>query len=130
MSTTAPAKSQTKPKRKRKVLTLEDKLVILDRLSKRERQVDLALEFGVGTSTVADIKKNEAKIREFVATMDSLSMSVKERKIMRLADDEKLDEAVYLCFIQKRSLGIPVSGVILSEKATVSRTASSRFTKS
>ena len=39
MSTTAPAKSQTKPKRKRKVLTLEDKLVILDRLSKRERQV-------------------------------------------------------------------------------------------
>ena len=62
MSTTAPAKSQTKPKRKRKVLTLEDKLVILDRLSKRERQVDLALEFGVGTSTVADIKKNEANL--------------------------------------------------------------------
>ena len=92
--------------------------MILDRLSKRERQVDLALEFGVGTSTVADIKKNEAKIREFVATMNSLSVSVKERKIMRLADDEKLDEAVYLWFIQKRSLGIPVSGVILSEKAT------------
>ena len=38
---------QIKPKRKRKVLTLEDKLVILDRLSKRERQVDLALEFGL-----------------------------------------------------------------------------------
>lgn len=55
---------------------------------------------------------------EFVATMDSLSVSVKERKIMRLADDEKLDEAVYLWFIQKRSLGIPVSGVILNEKAT------------
>ena len=45
-------------------------------------------------------------------------MSVKERKIMRLADNEKLDEAVYLWFIQKRSLGIPVSGVVLSEKAT------------
>ena len=37
---------------------------------------------------------------------------------MRLANDEKLDEAVYLWFIQKRSLGIPVSGVVLSEKAT------------
>lgn len=50
--------------------------------------------------------------------MDTLSVSVKERKIMRLADDEKLDEAVYLWFIQKRSLGIPVTGVVLSEMAT------------
>ena len=49
--------------------------------------------------------------------MDSLSVSVKERKIIWLADDEKLDEAVYLWFIQKRSLGIPVSGVVLSKKA-------------
>ena len=36
-------------------------------MSKGERQVDLALEFGVGSSTVGDLKKNEAKIPEFVA---------------------------------------------------------------
>ena len=118
MSTTAPLTVKAKPKRKRKVLSLEDKLLILDRMSKGERQVDLASEFGVGTSTVADLKKKEGRIREFVATMDSLSVSMKERKIMRLADDERLDEAVYLWFIQKRSLGIPVTGVVLSEKAT------------
>ena len=50
-------KTKTNPERKRKVLSLEDKLTILDHMSKGERQVDLALEFGVGLSTVADLEK-------------------------------------------------------------------------
>ena len=49
--------------------------------------------------------------------MESLSVSSKERKIMRLADDEKVDEAVYLWYVQKRSQGIPITGPILREKA-------------
>ena len=49
--------------------------------------------------------------------MDSLSVSLKERKIMHLADDEKVDEAVYLWYVQKRSQGIPITGPILREKA-------------
>ena len=56
-------------------------ITILDRISKREHQVDLALELGVGLSTVVDSKK-----KEFVATVDCLSVSMKERKIMQLAD--------------------------------------------
>ena len=66
---------------------------------------------------MTDIKKNESNIRSFVSTMESLSVSSKERKIMRLADDEKVDEAVYLWYIQKRSQGIPITGPILREKA-------------
>ena len=90
-------------KRKRVVLSLENKLSILDRLAKRERATKIAIEFGIGNSTVTDIKKNESSIRSFVSTMESLSVSSKERKIMRLADDEKVDEAVYLWYVQKRS---------------------------
>ena len=41
-----------------------------------------------------------------------------KRKIMRMAADDKLDEALYLWFVQKRSQGMPVSGPVLSEKAT------------
>ena len=108
---------QIKPKRKQKVLSLEDELWIIDRISKQEHQVHLASEFWVGASTVADLKKNEGKIWDFVENMNSLSVSVKEWKIMGLADDKKLYEVVYLLFIQKWSLGIPVSGVVLSEKA-------------
>ena len=37
---------------------------------------------------------------------------------MRLADDEKLDKAVHLWFIQKRSQDMPISGPVLCEKAT------------
>ena len=46
-------------KRKRVVLLLESKLDILDQLSKKNLR--LASEYGVGKSTVCDIKKNEEK---------------------------------------------------------------------
>ena len=35
---------------------------------------------------------------------------------MRLADDDKLDEAVYVWFVQKRTWDMPVSGPILYVK--------------
>ena len=44
---------------------------------------------------VGDIKRDEAKIRAFASMMDSMAMSKKGRKVMRLANDDKLDEAVY-----------------------------------
>ena len=39
-------------KRKRVVLSLENKLSILDRLAKGERPTKLASEFGIGNSTL------------------------------------------------------------------------------
>ena len=44
---------------------------------------------------VGDIKRDEAKICAFASTMGSMAMSKKGRKVMRLANDDKLDEAVY-----------------------------------
>lgn len=58
--------------------------------------MQLAEGYGIRSSTVGDIKKNEAKIRSFASTMDSIDMSKKGRKVIQLADDGKLDEAVYL----------------------------------
>ena len=54
----------------------------------------------------------------YASTMESLSYSKKKRKIMRMAADDKLDEALYLWFVQKRSQGMPISGPVLCEKAT------------
>ena len=59
-------------KRKRTVVSLETKVAILDRLKKGETQVRLVSEYGIGTSTVFDIKKNEEKILDSATTMDSL----------------------------------------------------------
>ena len=80
-------------KHKQVVLLLENKLSILNRLAKGEKGTKVASEFGIGNSTVTDLKKS--RIRLLVSSMESLSVCSKERKIMRLADDEKVDKAVY-----------------------------------
>ena len=107
----------TASKRKRVVLSLEKKLAILDRLSKGETQAKIAHEYGIGRATVYDLKKNGNKIKSYASTMESLSFSKKKRKIMRMAADDKLDDAPYLWFVQKRSQGMPISGPVLCEKA-------------
>ena len=70
----------------------------------------------LGCSTIGDIKKSEDKLRAFASTMESLAMNTKGRKIMRLADNEKLDKAVYPWFVQKRSQDMPVSGPFFVRK--------------
>ena len=48
-------------KRKRVVLDIPAKLRILDRLENGEKDVDIANKFGVGKSTVSDIKSAKNK---------------------------------------------------------------------
>ena len=49
-------------KRKLVVLSLENKQSILDRIAKGEKVTEVASEFGIGNSTVTDLKKNESRI--------------------------------------------------------------------
>ena len=95
-TTAATSTAHCSRKRKRVVLTLEKKLSILDRLKSGETQGKVATEYGVGRSTIGDIKKTQDKLKSFASTMENFAMSLKGRKVMRMADDEKLDEAVYL----------------------------------
>ena len=81
-------------KRKHVVLPVESKIGILDRLKAGAIQTQLAEEYGIGSSTVGDIRKNEDKIRSFASTMDRMAMNKKVRKVMRLTYDDRLDEAV------------------------------------
>jgi len=75
-------------KHKQVVLSLENKLSILDRLAKGQKATKVASEFGIGNSMVTHLKK-ESRIQSFVSSMKSLSICSKECKIMHLADDEK-----------------------------------------
>ena len=61
----------------------------------------LAKEYNVyvGNSTLTDLKKNESKIREFVTTMESLSVCPKEQKLMHLAKDGQPDEGLYIWYV-------------------------------
>ena len=98
------------------VLTIEKKIAILDRL-KTESATQLAREYNLGNSTLTDMKNKEDKLREFAATLESQSY-VGKRKVMRLAKDQELDEALYMWFVQKRAEGMPISGPMLCEKAS------------
>ena len=62
-------------KRRRVVLILEKKLIILERLKKGTTQEELAGEYGVGCSTIGDIKKSEEKLKSFSSTMECLAMN-------------------------------------------------------
>ena len=59
--------ASTRRKCKRVVLLLENKLSILNRLAKSEKGTKVASEFGIGNSTVTDLKKNESRILSLVS---------------------------------------------------------------
>ena len=105
----------TKSKRKRKVLTIEDKLTILKELQVTSATI-LAEKYGVGKSTISDIKRSKEAILKFKDKATDMGMS-KKAKVMKLGDNMKHDEAVYIWFKQKRMEGTPISGPILCEKA-------------
>ena len=61
----------------------------------------MARECGISKVTVYDIKQNEKNIKSYAATMESLSLG-KNLKIMRMAQDDKLDEALYISGLCRR----------------------------
>ena len=102
-------------KRKRSVLSIKDKQIIISRLDKGEKGTNLAPEFGISKQQISDIRKNKDKILKFTDNIET-SEGLK-RKSLKLANDERLDQALYTWFIQQRSTGTPISGPLLQEKA-------------
>ncbi len=98
---------------------LNQKLEIIKRLKKGETASSIALVYGVGRTTVNDIKRDADKIENHVSKMQSTDGDVKTRKTMKSAKYEQLDNAMYQWFIQARSQGIPLSGPIIMAKAAV-----------
>ncbi|XP_026481172.1 jerky protein homolog-like [Ctenocephalides felis] len=103
-------------RRKRVVLSMKDKYNIIRRLDEGEPLIKLAIEYGVGKSTISDIRKQKSDIIEFISKIDSAD-GVKERKTMRLAENEDADEAIYRWLIEKRSQGEQINGPTLCKKA-------------
>lgn len=103
-------------KRKKVVMTMDKKLEALQRIDKGECLKKIAEEYGVGTSTVSDWKKNRIKIEEFCFKMISKD-SLEGRGTIKKAKHEQLDDALFVWFSEQRDRGVPLSGPILQEKA-------------
>ncbi|KAL4148664.1 hypothetical protein QTP88_002837 [Uroleucon formosanum] len=78
-------------KRKRVVLRFNQKLEIIKRLKKDETATNIAQIYGVGRTTVNDIKRDAEKIEQHVSQMQSNDGDVRSRKTMKSAKYEQLD---------------------------------------
>lgn len=108
-----------KKKRKKVVISIEEKYEVLQRLDSGETAVNLAKELNVGKSTISDWKKNRKEIEKWYLSRAGPSTSKlgKKRKTMKKSEYEEVGEALYIWFLQKREKGAPLSGPILREKA-------------
>ena len=94
-----------KPKHKRTVVSMEDKVAIIKQLESSSARA-IAEHYGVAKSTISDIKKNSDTILRFKQEMCDMRTS-KKVKAMKLGDDVQHDKGMYLWFKQKRMEGIP-----------------------
>lgn len=97
-------------KRKRVVITIEQKLEAVKRVENGELLRTVAADLGVGISSVSVWVKSKSKLEEYCAKMPN-------RKSMKPSEYEQVNEALFLWFSQAREKGMPISGPILMEKA-------------
>lgn len=103
-------------KGKRTVLSLKNKVEILEALKKGESGSSLKQKYGVCASTISAMKKQGDAIRNY-ANKFTEEAGCSERKVMRTSRFEQMEEALYVWFLQNRTAGNPISGPLLCEKA-------------
>ena len=92
-------------KRKHSIMSLKKKLDIIAKVRQGKSQKAVSVRFGVAKSTLGDIWKNKDKIKTHVTARANATFA-KRRCIVRDAHFQKLDEACYLWFQQKRAKGV------------------------
>ena len=97
---------------KRKDLSLEQKLDVINALTQKKTQAEVAKEFGISQSQVSRILKNKEDIQE--KFMKNGSVSRKRQRVGKSAD---VEAALLQWFQQMRAKGAPVNGPLLKEKA-------------
>ncbi|XP_039285834.1 tigger transposable element-derived protein 2 isoform X10 [Nilaparvata lugens] len=103
-------------KRKRLVVTMEQKLKAIERLDKGESVKSISDELGVGVTTVNDWKRNKKSIQNYCTQIESEKI-LTSRCTLKKPTNKIVDDALWLWFTQERRKGTPISGPILKEKA-------------
>ncbi|KAG8183226.1 hypothetical protein JTE90_005674 [Oedothorax gibbosus] len=104
-----------KRKRKHVTITLAEKLKVLERVDNGESHSKIAKEIGVGHTTIYDWIKNRNHLESLVICGDVTAL--KSRRTLKKPKCERLDNALWLWFVQERRKGTEVSGPMIKEKA-------------
>ncbi|CAK9825672.1 Tigger transposable element-derived protein 1 [Anthophora retusa] len=102
-------------KLKRKAISLETKIKILDRLRNGEGSTALGKTFGLNEATIRTIKKNEIAIRQSV--ISGTNLSVKSSSYTRDAVKEKMEKALIIRLEENAQKRIPVDGNNIKQQA-------------
>lgn len=97
-----------------KVLTLKDKVDILELLQKGFSVSGLARKYGVAKATVSSIKK---KKREITNRVNNTLYGTGKRKTLRASELPRMEKSLYKWFLHMRNKKMPVSGLMLKAKA-------------
>ena len=106
--------------RKRKILTLQERVKVVDRLEKGESARMIATSLAVGKTQIQAIASDKVEIkRRWQEGENGKRKYGKQRK----CGYPDLDDAVWSWFCEARSRNIPMSGRLIQEKAAVLATA-------
>ena len=103
-----------KMSRKRKVLTLEERVSVLKKVGDGKSCRSIALELGVGKTQIQSIVKEKD---ELTKRWESGSRADAKYSKPRTASYEDIDEVMWEWFTKARAKNIPVSGRMIQEKA-------------
>jgi len=78
-------------KRAHKTLTIDQKLDLLDQIGKTV----LCEKYGIGRSTITDIKKHESSLRQYKRKMTDMGVK-RPAKTMKRKKDEEIEMAPHL----------------------------------
>ena len=110
--------SSRKEIRKRKVLSIEQKLEICELVKKGTSYDEIMKTYGIGKSTISDIKK-EQEFKEFVSKKAQLGIKNADKvtKVMKTGSNNELDQTLYLWFRQCREKKYPSDRAYLTGKS-------------
>jgi hypothetical protein len=110
------SKPSVRQKRKRKTLSLHDKLSVIEKLEKGVSVSSICAEYRIAKQSVSDIKKAKSDIHNFVLKFN-VEKDKSEVKRMRMPTFITLDDAVYKWFSQLRSSGLAVRRIEIQAAA-------------
>ena len=100
--------------RKRKILTLEEQIAVLDKVESGKSCCSVAEEIGVGKTQVQNIVRDKEDMWKRWAAGECLDRKYTK---FRKTGYEELDKVVWEWFTRARAKNIPVSGRIIQEHA-------------
>uniref|UniRef100_G1KUP5 HTH CENPB-type domain-containing protein n=1 Tax=Anolis carolinensis TaxID=28377 RepID=G1KUP5_ANOCA len=108
----------TNKKRKRLCLSIAQKVKLLEKLDSGVSVKHLTLEYGVGMTTIYDLKKQKDKLLKFYAESDEEKL-MKNRKTLHKAKNEDLDRVLKEWIRQRRTEHLPLNGMLIMKQAKI-----------